>query len=249
MLFLGTSSYSFKEWEGSFYPPKTPPSRYLSYYSSRLNTVEINYTYHHFPTEKLTAAWAEQTPEAFQFSLHMNQSITHVARLKNVEGPLQDFLRNLKPLGPRLGVILLQLPPYFPADLSRLDGVLSQLPADRKFAFEFRHPSWNSPTITDRLRKAGAALCISETEILDRLPPPTAPHAYIRVRKPPPYSEEELHLLRKQIRDLASEVKDLYVYIKHDEAGLAPQVALDFQPLGEYFGRPKRRRKEVIVKE
>jgi hypothetical protein len=98
MLFIGTSSYSFKEWVGPFYPPKTPASQYLGYYSSKLNSVEINYTYRHFPTEKLSAAWAAGTPETFAFSLKMHQGITHLRRLKDVEKPLNDYLRNLKPL-------------------------------------------------------------------------------------------------------------------------------------------------------
>ncbi len=227
MLFIGTSSYSFKEWVGKFYPPQTPPSKYLAYYSLKLNTVEINYTFRHFPTEKLAETWAKQTPDRFQFSLKMHQSLTHVARLRKVESSLKDFLSNLGPLGPRLGVILVQLPPTFGADLARLEEFLSLIPRKQKFAFEFRHPSWNRAETTELLKRAGVALCISQSEIGETLPLPTASYAYVRVRKPPPYSRQEITFLQHQIRDLTLGTKDVYFYIKHEDAALAPFVAAE----------------------
>jgi uncharacterized protein YecE (DUF72 family) len=235
MLFIGTSSYSFKEWVGPFYPPGTPSSRYLSYYSSCLNSVEMNYTYRRFPTERSSIRWASETPESFRFSLKMHQSVTHTMRLKHIERPLKDFLEALKPVGGRLGVVLIQLPPNFPADAGRLEDVLDQLPADQHFAFEFRHPSWNTPEIRSLLRKAGAALCASEEEILSRVPEATASHAYVRIRKAPPYSDEEVSFLRRQIRELSRNVKDLYFYIKHDTEALAPRLALQLKELEEWY--------------
>ncbi len=229
MLYAGTSGYSFKEWVGSFYPAKTPGGKYLAYYASRLKTVEINHTFRRFPTMKLISSWAAQTSASFKFSMKMHQGITHLARLKEVSGPVQDFLRALEPLGPRLGVVLFQLPPYLPADLDRLKKLLAELPRDRKFAFEFRHPSWNSPDTADLLRKFGVALCAAEVQIGDLLPAPTAAHGYMRLRKVPPFSAKELAIIRGQMRSFLERVDDLYVYIKHDEAGLAPQIALDLQ--------------------
>ena len=84
MLYTGTSGYSFREWVGSFYPPKIPANEYLAFYASQLNSVEINHTFRRFPTTKLMSSWAEKTPESFVFSLKMHQSVTHVARLKSV---------------------------------------------------------------------------------------------------------------------------------------------------------------------
>ena len=229
MLLIGTSSYSFKQWVGPFYPPKTPASQYLRYYSSKLNSVEINYTYRHFPTEKLSTGWAAVTPESFAFSLKMHQSVSHFRRLENVEKPLADYLRNVKPLGPRLGVILIQLPPGFPADLGRLETVLGQLPPGQRFAFEFRHPSWDRPEVTGRLRKSGVALCLAENEITAKIPPATASYSYVRIRKIPPYSGEEMALLRQKIKGALKKAMDVYFYIKHDETGLAPLVALQLR--------------------
>lgn len=229
MLYVGTSSYSLKEWVGSFYPPQTVAREFLKHYASKLGTVEINYTYRHFPRDSTSASWADQTPDSFRFSFKMHQSVTHIRRLKGVDGSISDFLKALDPLGPRLGVVLFQLPPSFRADLKLLEEILEKLPAGKKFAFEFRHPSWDNPDTLRLLEKAGIALCNAEPKIVEGTPVVTARHAYIRVRQEPPYTEEEMKHLRKKIEQGIKEAEELHVHIKHDKAGLAPEVAMQLQ--------------------
>ena len=111
MIYAGCSGYSFKEWIGEFYPPKTSAKNFLTYYATQLNSVEINYTFRRFPRVELIESWAEKTPESFNLSFKMRQSVTHRYRLKDVSRAVADFLEALVPLGPRLGVVLFQLPP------------------------------------------------------------------------------------------------------------------------------------------
>lgn len=229
MVYTGTSGYSFREWVGSFYPPKTPSKRYLAYYASRLKSVEINHTFRRFPNAERIGAWAEETPETFKFSLKMHQSVTHLARLKNVGDSVTDFVKALEPLGPRLGVVLCQLPPYFRFDLERLETFLEELPAGPRYAMEFRHDSWNEPVVLDRLRDSGVALCAAEADIGAGQFVCTASFAYLRLRKVPPYTDEEMGTLRRQLTDVASRVEDVYLYLKHDDEGLAPRVASEIQ--------------------
>jgi uncharacterized protein YecE (DUF72 family) len=229
MLYAGTSGYSFREWVGSFYPLKTPSKKYLAYYASRLASVEINHTFRRFPTVELTSSWAEQTPESFQFSLKMHQRITHKLRLKDVRSAVSDFMAALEPLGRRLGVVLFQLPPYFPVNIERLKVFLSELPEGYRFAMEFRHPSWDEPSVIGLLRDAGVALCAADSEIGQSRIVSTAPHAYMRMRKVPPYSDEEIALARRQIRSVRERVDILYLYVKHDDGGLAPGTVLQLQ--------------------
>jgi uncharacterized protein YecE (DUF72 family) len=226
MLYTGTSGYSFREWVGSFYPPKTPANEYLAFYASQLNSVEINHTFRRFPTTKLMSSWAEKTPESFVFSLKMHQSVTHVARLKSVGESVEDFLRAAEPLGPRLGAILFQLPPYFRANLDRLTSFLKDLPPGHRYALEFRHESWNDPAVVELLREAGVALCAAEVEIGESTFTATASHGYVRLRKVPPYTDQEIEQARAQIRDILKQVEDLYVYVKHDDEGVAPETVL-----------------------
>ena len=86
MIYAGCSGYSFKEWVGHFYPPKTKSKDYLEHYATKLNSVEINHTFRRFARIEVIEEWAEKTPEHFRFSFKMHQSLTHRARLKDI-GP------------------------------------------------------------------------------------------------------------------------------------------------------------------
>lgn len=226
MIYAGCSGYSFKEWVGGFYPPKTKARDFLSIYARELATVEVNHTFRRFPRVELMASWAELTPSSFRFSFKMHQSITHRARLRAVSRAVRDFVEALSPLGPRIGVVLFQLPPVFKCDVERLEGFLDELPDGARFAMEFRHDSWNTPEVLDRLRAKQVAFCASELELdTVQAPPLTAPFGYVRLRKPPPYSDEELVTARALVSRLAAELEDVFVYVKHDDEGRAPRDA------------------------
>jgi uncharacterized protein YecE (DUF72 family) len=208
---------------GSFYPAKTPAREYLRHYGTKLNSVEINHTFRRFPRSEMIQSWADATPESFRFSFKMHQSVTHMSRLKNVDASVRDFLDALMPLGPRLGVVLFQLPPFFKQDLERLDGFLRDLPAGHRYAMEFRHESWDVPEVASRLRDAGVSLAAADIEIGEAMEVPvSAPFAYVRLRKTPPYSEEEIQKAGRLLKRLSEQVGEIYIYAKHDDVGVAP---------------------------
>src|SRR5687768_11148213 len=83
-LRLGTSGFSFDGWRhGVFYPEGLKIREMLHYYSTQLSSVEINYTFRRFPTEKSLTTWREQAAEGFVFTLKANQRITHFKRLRD----------------------------------------------------------------------------------------------------------------------------------------------------------------------
>jgi uncharacterized protein YecE (DUF72 family) len=224
LIYSGTSGYSFREWVGSFYPPKTPAGEYLRFYGTKLNSVEINHTFRRFPRTEGIQSWADATPESFRFSFKMHQSVTHMSRLRNVGASVSDFLDALMPLGPRLGVVLFQLPPFFKQDLERLDGFLRDLPAGHRYAMEFRHESWDVPEVVARLRDTGVALAAADIEIAEAMEVAvTAPFAYVRLRKTPPYSDEEIENAGRLLKRLSERVGEIYLYAKHDDVGIAPE--------------------------
>lgn len=224
MLYTGTSGYSFSGWVGNFYPPKTKSGDFLSHYAACLNSVEINYTFRRFPEAERCRRWVGATPENFRFSVKMHQKVTHRLRLKpSVDESVRDFLHELEPLGRRLGVVLFQCPPNFRCDLSRLDHFLSILPSGHRFALEFRHASWQLDDVYARLREASVALCPNEIDEKTQDVELTAPFAYLRLRKTPPYSEQEIAGVSRLVAKLSSRVDEVYLYAKHDEEGLAPR--------------------------
>jgi uncharacterized protein YecE (DUF72 family) len=223
MLYAGTSGWAYPSWKPEFYPAKLASAKFLNHYATRLNTVEVNYTFRRFPTEKLLCGWIEETPPGFQFAVKANQKITHVARLRNVSDFTSDFLRALQPLDTekKLGPVLFQLPPFLKCDASLLNEFLAAIPRNVRTAFEFRHESWFSDEVHRVLRDANAALCNAESEKLETPDVQTATFSYLRLRKEK-YSPKERKALEQRIAQLAAK-GDVFVYFKHEET---PEGAL-----------------------
>jgi uncharacterized protein YecE (DUF72 family) len=220
--FVGTSGFSYKEWKGSFYPPELSPKRYLGFYASKLDTVEVNNTFYKFPEANVLAAWIDVVPANFRFALKASQSITHRARLSNCERMIVDFCERSKALGDRVGPVLVQLPPNFKKDAGRLRDFLSVAPKTHRFAFEFRNASWFDDETFEALRAHGAALCWAETEELVTPRVSTAGWGYARLRTVK-YDEAALKSWADAIA--AQPWRDVHVYFKHEEGGTGPRFA------------------------
>jgi uncharacterized protein YecE (DUF72 family) len=220
---VGTSGYNYPEWRGSFYPEKFSTAKMLAFYAERFPTVEINYTFYRLPTEKLLAGWAEGTPEHFCFTLKAPRRITHDAKLQRCEDLLQAFCRTSRTLGPKLGVLLFQLPPNFKKDVDVLRAFLELLPEGTRAAFEFRHASWLEGDVFDALRARNIALCVADSEKMSTPIEVTADYAYFRLRDEG-YQDADITLWAKRISGLQG-VSDAFVYFKHEEQGLGPEFA------------------------
>src|SRR5215831_8216366 len=168
-IYAGTSGWAYASWKPSFYPAKLASARFLSYYATRLNTVEVNYTFRARPTAKMLAGWIASTPPHFKFAVKAHQRITHILRLHDAGAATADFVASLLTLreAERLGPILFQLPPFLKCDLARLEKFLGALPGGIRAAMEFRHESWFSEPVYELLRRSNVALCQAESEKLN----------------------------------------------------------------------------------
>jgi uncharacterized protein YecE (DUF72 family) len=223
-IWVGTSGYNYPEWKGNFYPEKLPTTKMLPYYAERFATVEINYTFYRMPNEKILAGWNRETPERFKLTLKAPKRITHDARLRDCSEPLGIFLRVAKTLGPKLGAILFQLPPYFKKDLKILDDFVAELPTGLCATFEFRHASWLDEEVYARLQARNLALCIADNEKSSTPVRMTADYAYFRLRDEG-YKPEDIAKWARTIRAETGHCRDVYVYFKHEEAGTGPEFA------------------------
>jgi uncharacterized protein YecE (DUF72 family) len=217
-LYAGTSGFAYPTWKPDFYPAGLPEKRFLEHYSTRLNSVEVNYTYHRTPSAATLENWVRATPEHFRFALKAHMRLTHVMRLRNAQEATELFLRAIDPLRAlkRLGPLLFQLPPNLKCDVSLLDDYVSALPQDLQYAFEFRHPSWLQDSIYDVLRRHGISLCVAESERLEVPEVITADFVYYRLRKPE-YSTADLDEIAARARALVAEGRTLYLMFKHVE--------------------------------
>jgi uncharacterized protein YecE (DUF72 family) len=221
-IWVGTSGYNYPEWKGSFYPQTLPAAKMLPYYAERFPTVEINYTYYRTPNAKILEGWSRATPERFKLTLKAPKRITHDARLRDCADILRYFCETAATLGPKLGALLFQLPPYLRKDLALFDAFLSDFPANVRAAFEFRHASWLDEEIFARLRSRNLALCVADSEKMKTPVTITADYAYFRLRDEG-YTPEDIVRWAQTIRDNTADSADVYVYFKHEEAGKGPQ--------------------------
>ncbi len=225
-LRVGTSGYAYKEWKGSFYPEKLPDSEMLRFYGQHFTTVEINHTFYRMPAERILLQWAENVPSGFQFALKVNQKITHIQKLRNCEATLKRFLEVASVLadGDHLGPILVQLPPTFCADLSLLEEFLKLRPRAFRFALEVRHSSWHNEQTYALLRQQQTALCLAETDKESAPEVLTADFTYVRLRRET-YADKQLAAWKQRFIAWLGQGVEVYVYLKHEDAGKAPAYA------------------------
>lgn len=221
-IYAGTSGWAYSSWKGGFYPPKLGSAKFLNYYATRLNSVEVNYTFSSHLSKKMANGWIEATPDDFKFAVKAHQEITHFKRLRGTSAAMKKFIASLQPFAKanKLGPALFQLPPNFKCDLKRLEDFLAKLPGSVRAAFEFRHPSWFVDDVFAALRKANVALCLAESDKLLTPHVRTADFFYLRLRKEK-YSPQARKNIAKRVAEFSG--SDAFVYFKHEDT---PEGAL-----------------------
>jgi uncharacterized protein YecE (DUF72 family) len=129
-----------------------------------------------------------------------------------------------------LNIILWQLPPGMKADTQRLDNFLKILPADWRYAFEFRNTSWLKEKIFKILEKYKAAVVFQDYPqwpITERI---TADFVYLRFHGRQAlysscYTKKELTDWAKRIQDWLAQGLDVYAYFNNDALGYAVENA------------------------
>jgi uncharacterized protein YecE (DUF72 family) len=229
-FWIGTSGFQYSEWKGNFYPEDLPAAKMLPFYAERLSTTEINYTFHRIPAPKTIDNWNALTPRNFRFALKAPQKITHWSKLRECADTLRYFHDVVSALGEKLGPVLFQLPPNFKKDTLVLGDFLNGLPGGMRTAFEFRHESWFDDEVFETLRTRSAALCIADTEKLQTPKVTTADYGYLRLRREG-YNKSDIEQWIEFVRQQGTNWSDIFVYFKHEEAGLGPKFAQQMMEL------------------
>ena len=224
VMLLGTSGWTFRDWEGVFYPARDTPK--LAYYSKAFRTTEIDTTFYEFPTKAMVQSCSRVTPEGFVFSARVPRMVTHDKRLdvgKGAGDDLMHFLGDLRPLedAGKLGPLIFQLPQDFTYQdgLGRLIDFFGALPADVKFAVEFRNGSWQRPETWDLLKQCKIASVMADAPVAIAETPVTADFAVIRWHgrgvktwTDYAYSDAELDEWVPRIREVEKTAKQVYGY-------------------------------------
>ncbi len=230
-LRIGTSGYQYDHWSGIFYPENIRKREWFIYYAQHFDTVEINNTFYHLPKAKTFQRWHDQAPPGFCYTLKFSRYGSHLKKLKESKQSIGQFMERAAHLGRFLGPILVQLPPRWKANPSRLADFLAAAPSDQRWAVEFRDPSWLCDEIYEILRAYDAALCIHDL-IEDHPRVLTADWVYLRYHGAGDGGEYTAAYLSRQagaIQDYLSSGLDVFAYFNNDAEGYAVGNAGDLR--------------------
>lgn len=269
-VFIGCSGWSYDDsyekggWVKAFYPDSQ--TKKLQYYAQFFDTAEMDATFYEkfymYMTRDTFTAMVRATPDEFQFSLKVPQTVTHDNRLdinKGAAALLDEFFEKISPLkyANKLGAILIQLPPSFTVrEFQSTEQFLDRLPGGYDYALEFRHPSWNTEGPWEMLKHYNIAAVMTDSPPPDKLkflsePIVTANHAFIRWhgRNVKPrynylYSKEELKPWVEKIKQISTETAVVRGYFNNHYGARAVVNAIEFK---EMLGNELSEQEEAVV--
>jgi uncharacterized protein YecE (DUF72 family) len=188
VLYIGTSGYDYKEWKGPFYPETLPHTKFLEYYSTQFNSLELNGTYYRMPPPAQMQNMVDRSGGKLKFTVKAFQEMTHAADKSHYQPLVAEFKKALEPLQKAnlLLCALFQFPESFHYEKTErlyLDALLKEL-TDTPVIVEMRHAQWQNDQVYNALRQRKVGWCITDnpnlktTMKLDYIS--TSPIAYLR---------------------------------------------------------------------
>lgn len=250
-LRVGCSSWTSPAWTGRFYPSGIADGDRLEFYARYFDTVEVDATYYAPPNPFVVRGWARKVPESFVFALKMPRDLIDPKKPSSSED-IGRFVGTVRLLGPKLGPVLLQFPPWFRPARSVDAGhsaflfrLLDSLPSGPRYAVELRDAGWYSGEHRKELVRAlaarGMASCWSALNYLEVPPLVTADWAYLRFIGDHTSIPDQVHgeiradrsaVTKKWVDELtshAAELRSAWSYFNNHFAGYAPISAERFQ--------------------
>ena len=259
-LLLGCSGWNYGDtpdrggWVGIFYPDRN--TKRLRYFSQFFDTAEMDSIFYEkfysHMTKGTFIGMVKATPENFQFSVKVPETITHRKRLDVRKGAITEFEIFLDKISPlknsnKLGAVLLQLPPSFTVgEFKNMEGFLDKLPSGYHYAVEFRHPSWKTEGPWDMLKHYNIAAVMTDSpakenlEFLSEVTVTTSDHSFIRFHGRNTkghywydylYSKEELKPWIEKVEEVKRQTKVLRAYFNNHYGGEAVINALQFKEM------------------
>lgn len=201
--YIGTAGFSYKDWQGTFYPRGMKRSQHpLSYYARYFDCCEINTTFYGHLKPEWGKKWSElvaaECPD-FQFTAKLNQAFTH-APAAVVQSTSSATIRpniddeQLAKQGldslmerQRLGALLAQFPISFKNTDANREYLASLLERFREYPLvvEVRHLTWNDAKVLASFAEKNVAFCNIDQPVLGRAIRPsehvTSSVAYVRM--------------------------------------------------------------------
>lgn len=229
-LRIGTAAWAIPRAVADAFPSEGSA---LQRYAAVFNCVEINSSFYRSHKPETYARWAASVGADFRFAVKLPRTITHEARLAAPEMALDQFASEAGGLGPKLGSVLMQLPPSLAFDPAVARMALAALRTRFAclLACEARHATWFGQAATELLREFGVTRVIADPPVGERGPyVATAFTAYVRLHGSPriyfsSYEPERL----AQVRDWLATQPAAWCVFDNTASGAATANALALQ--------------------
>lgn len=212
---------------------------HLERYAAMLPAAEINSSFHKPHRPATYERWAASVPPAFRFSAKLPKTITHEQRLVGCGKLLDRFLGEVGALGPKLGCLLVQLPPslaYGP-QAKRFFASLKNRYAGPIVA-EPRHASWFTHEADSALESLRVSRVAADPAVVPQAARPGGwpGLAYFRLHGAPrmyysAYTDEALRAYATLVRSAAASSKSVWCMFDNTTLGAAVPNAIDFLSL------------------
>lgn len=244
---IGTAGWSIARRDAASFPDEGTT---LERYSRVFGGVEINSSFHRPHRPSTWAKWAASVQDGFRFALKLPKTITHQAKLVDADALTAQFVREVQPLGARLAVVLVQLPPKlrFEARVAEPFFTNFRRLIDAEIACEPRHATWFEDDANTLLQELRVARVAADPALgsAAAVPGGWLGLSYWRLHGWPAmyrssYSDEALHAYARQIRAAIDERRRVWCVFDNTAASAATGNALSLMAeLGAAPSSPSR---------
>jgi uncharacterized protein YecE (DUF72 family) len=153
--------------------PRVPGGN-LARYAARLDAAEVNSSFHRSHRHATWGRWARSVGPSFRFSVKLPKKVTHERRLRDVDAELDLFAAEVRMLGEKLAVLLVQLPPSFAFDAELFESFHRQLTerVSAAVVVEPRHASWFDDDVDAFLARLRVARVAADPAVVPRAAEP-----------------------------------------------------------------------------
>lgn len=186
---VGIGGWTYAPWRGSFYPKGLAAHRELAYASQALGTIEVNGTYYRAMPASSFAAWHDETPEGFVFSLKAPRFATNRRVLGDAGDAVARFVQGgMAQLKDKLGPIMWSFAPTKRFEPEDFEAFLRLLPRELdgrplRHALDVRHASFRCSEYLDMARRHGMTTVFTEAQDHPPVPDLTGDFVYLRLKR------------------------------------------------------------------
>ena len=208
---------------------------HLERYARVFNAVEIDTSFYRPHRPATYARWRDSVPDDFRFAVKLPRTITHDQKLAGIDALLADFLEGVHALGPKLGCLLVQLPPSLAFDDAVAPAFFASLrqSTPAPLACEPRHRTWFTEAAAGAMARHGVSFVRADPNPVG-LPPPVGgtEMTYVRLHGSPvlyrsAYPDEVLAAEAEALRESVRHGQTAWVVFDNTAQGEAVPNALD----------------------